>query len=329
MRLDGGMPLSDRFSEPATAASFTVRPPWQAAPLQLRRAVECRIGSPIVASYDAHGGMTPGPAAALLLGNGARVFVKAINRTVSAGSYRLYQQEATVLNEIPLEAPAAAPLGVVEVGDWIALVTAVAPGRVAGPPWTPATIEAVARACTTTATIIAPATIPAVLDRLPDLDGWSALAADPRHLTTWERLHIEQLAQATTGWRHWTRGQHLTHQDIRCDNALVDPANGEAVLVDWGYGSAGAPWLDRALLAADVMAAGHADGPETARRQALSLLADQPTAASRFVIAQAGMWRRNSTLPPHPGMTTHRLWQRARATALQPLLEALIPLISS
>src|SRR4051812_38137247 len=46
-------------------------------------------------------------------------------------------------------------------------------------------------------------------------------------------------------------------------------------------GAAGAPWLDRALLAADVMAVGHLDGPETARSQALGLLTDQAVEASR------------------------------------------------
>jgi aminoglycoside phosphotransferase (APT) family kinase protein len=148
-------------------------------------------------------------------------------------------------------------------------------------------------------------------------------------LTTWEKRHVDRLANATLGWRHWTKGHHLTHQDIRCDNALIDPSHGEAVLVDWGYASVGARWLDQALLAADVMAAGHTDGPETARRQVLAMLADQPTAASRFVIAQAGMWRRNSTLPAHPGMPTHRLWQQTRANALQPLLEDLLPLVAS
>jgi aminoglycoside phosphotransferase (APT) family kinase protein len=309
-------------------APFTTRPPWQTVPTRLASAVQECVGSPIIAFCDVHGGMTPGPAATLSLGNGASVFVKATSRKVNPRSYELYQQEAAVLRAMPAQVPAARLRAAIELDDWIALVTDRVPGNVAGPPWTAASIAAVATACTATASMTAPAGVPPVLARLPDLDGWAKLAAQPRDLTGWETRHVDRLAAATSGWRTWTGGRMLTHQDIRGDNALIDPTDGAAILVDWGSGAAGAPWLDRALLAADVVAAGHADGPDTARRQALDLLTSEPAEASRFVVAQAGMWRRNSTLPAHPGMPTHRRWQRARADALQPLIEDLLPVIS-
>jgi hypothetical protein len=128
--LNGGVDGRDEPQEAVTAvtASFTLRPPWQVVPVEVRRAVECRIGALVVASHDVRGGMTPGPAVALTLGNGDRVFVKAISRAVSAGSYRLYQQEAVVLRRLPPDAPAAALLDVVETGDWIALVIELIPG---------------------------------------------------------------------------------------------------------------------------------------------------------------------------------------------------------
>jgi aminoglycoside phosphotransferase (APT) family kinase protein len=309
-------------------ALFTARQSWQTAPNRLVRAVEECVGSVIVAFRDVHGGMTPGPAATVSFSDGASVFVKAMSSKVNARSYELYQQEAAMLRVIPAEVPAARLRGVVEVDDWIALVMDRVPGNVAGPPWTTAAVAAVAAACAATARVTAPAGVPAVLDRLPDLDGWAKLAAQPDDLTGWEIRHVYRLAAATSGWRRWTAGRMLTHQDIRGDNALIDPTDGTAILIDWGSGAAGAPWLDRALLAADVVAAGHADGPDIARRQALELLINGPAEASRFVVAQAGMWRRNSTLADHPGMPTHREWQRARADALQPLIEDLLPVIS-
>ncbi|WP_436528340.1 phosphotransferase [Actinoplanes sp. HUAS TT8] len=308
---------------------FTTRPSWQTAPAPLARAVEARVGSPIIGFTDVHGGMTPGPAATLSLGNGDTVFVKAMSAHVNARSHELYQQEAAVLAVVPATVPAARLRAVIEIGDWIALVTDHVRGAVAGPPWTTAAVAAVARACAATARVTAPESLPPVLARLPDLDGWVNLAAEPGDLTGWEARHLDRLTAATIGWRTWTSGRFLTHQDIRGDNAIVDPAAGVAVLVDWGSGAAGAPWLDRALLAADVVAAGHAEGPGIARQQALDLLTDQPVEASRFVIAQAGMWRRNSTLPAHPGMPTHRAWQRARADALQPLIEDLLAMIDT
>jgi aminoglycoside phosphotransferase (APT) family kinase protein len=308
-------------------AVFTTRPSWRTAPILLVRAVEACVGSPTVAFRDVHGGMTPGPAATLSLGNGDEVFVKAMSSTLNVRSHELYQQEAAVLRVMPADVPAVRLRGVIEVDDWIALVLDRMPGKVAGPPWTTASVAAVAAACTAVARVTAPAGVPPVLARLPDLDGWAKLAAEPHHLTGWETRHVDRLATATIGWRDWTAGRWLTHQDIRGDNAIIDPVHGTAVLVDWGSGAAGAPWLDRALFAADVVAAGHAEGPEIARRQALNLLISQPAEASRFLLAQAGMWRRNSTLPAHPGMPTHRGWQRARADALQPLIEDLLAVI--
>ncbi|MEU8655888.1 phosphotransferase family protein [Actinoplanes philippinensis] len=298
-------------------------------PTVLAHAVETCLGSPIVDFRDVHGGMTPGPAATLSLDNGASAFVKAMSKGINARSYELYQQEAAVLAVMRTGVPAARLWGIVEVDDWVALVMDRVPGTAAGPPWTNGAVAAVASACAATAEVIAPAGVPPVLGRLPDLDGWTKLAAEPDDLTGWEIRHVDRLAAATSGWRTWTAGRLLTHQDIRADNAIIDPASGTAVLVDWGCAAAGAPWLDRALLAADVVAAGHAEGPEVARRQALELLLGEPSEASRFVIAQAGMWRRNSTLPAHPGMPTHRAWQRARADVLQPLIEDLLAVIGS
>jgi hypothetical protein len=308
-------------------AVFTTRPSWRTAPVRLVRAVEECAGSPVAAFRDVRGGMTPGPAATLSLGNGDAVFVKAISSRVNVRSHELYQQEAAVLRVLPADVPAVRLRGVIDIDDWIALVLDVAPGEVAGRPWTTASVAAVVAACTAVARVMAPAGVPPVLARLPDLDGWVKLAAEPHHLTGWEARHIGRLAAATIGWRDWTAGRWLTHQDIRGDNAVIDPGDGTAVLVDWGFGAAGAPWLGRALLAADIVAAGHAEGPEIARRQALNLLMSQPAEASRFLLAQAGMWRRNSTLPAHPGMPTHRGWQRARADALQPLIEDLLAVI--
>jgi hypothetical protein len=303
--------------------SFTARPPWQTTPAELRHAVH-RCAGEVVAARDVTGGMSPGPAAVLTLGDGDRVFVKAMSKAASVGSHRLYQQEADILRIIPATVPAARLRRVVECGDWIALVLDAVAGQVAGPPWTTTAVIAAAEACAVVADVKAPTGVPAVVECLPDLDGWAALARDRASLSDWECRHIERLAAATTGWRHWTSGPHLSHQDIRGDN-IIRAGDGRAVLVDWGYACHGATWLDRALLGADVVAAGHEDGPETARHLALELLTDQPPEAARFVIAQAGMWRRNSTLPPHPGMPTHRRWQHQRAIALQPLIEDLLP----
>jgi aminoglycoside phosphotransferase (APT) family kinase protein len=162
---------------------------------------------------------------------------------------------------VPVQLPAARPLDVVEDGDWIALIMDMVPGSIAGPPWTTASVQAAAIACATVAEVTAPAGMPAVLQRLPDLDGWAKLATERDRLSAWERRHIDHLAAAATAWRRWTSGRQLSHHDVRCDNTIISAVDGRAVLVDWGYSCRGAPWLDRTLLAADVMAAGASGRP--------------------------------------------------------------------
>jgi aminoglycoside phosphotransferase (APT) family kinase protein len=55
------------------------------------------------------------------------------------------------------------------------------------------------------------------------------------------------------------------------DNTTVDADGGSAVLLDWAYAAAGAPWIDLARLAADVVATGHAVGQQAATDRAYRL----------------------------------------------------------
>jgi hypothetical protein len=78
------------------------------------------------------------------------------------------------------------------------------------------------------------------------------------------------------------------------------------------------------MLAADIVGSGHLNGPAHAVRQARQLLDTQPPEAGRFVVAMAGMFRYNSTLPAIPGMPAHRPWQRQRAETLYPLVQRIL-----
>jgi hypothetical protein len=307
-----------------TAGGFTSRLPWSAAPEPLRRQVDRICGGSQVGT-DVHGGMSPGPAAVLSLRDGSRVFVKAVSDSLSTRSHANFVREAVALRAMPRGAPAPHLLGVAEWCGWIALVMSCAPGAAAGPPWTAGGVPLVARACEATSACVAPAVVPPILDLLTDLDGWAKLAAGQAGpLDGWEAAHGTQLAARAEGWGAWTAGTWLVHQDIRADNAIVDHRSGCATLVDWSYCCAGANYLDRARLAADVVCTGHEDGPEAALAVALAILAPLPDEAARFVIALAGMWRYRSTLPPLPGSPTLRHWQYERARAIRPLLAALI-----
>lgn len=268
--------------------------------------------------------MSPGPAAILRLEDGRRVFVKAVSRQTSAGSHRAYAREAATLAALPAEAPAPTLFGCADVDGWLALVMSAVAGRPAGPPWMANSVRLVAAACETLAALPAPQAVPAISELLTDLDGWHMLASgDADRLDEWELRHATALARLAADWRDWTAGEALVHQDIRADNAVVDHVTGRATLVDWSFGCAGANWLDRARLAADIVCTGHQDGPSAALRAAVGILDSLPQGA-RFVAALAGMWRYRSTLPALPGHPSLRRWQYERALTLRPLLAVLI-----
>lgn len=112
------------------------------------------------------------------------------------------------------------------------------------------------------------------------------------------------------------------HQDVRADNAIVDLDSGIGTLVDWSFACAGAAWLDRARLAADIVCTVHADGSDAALKAASSIRDAINEQGIMFVAALAGMWRLRSTLPPIASLPTYRQWQLSRSIAVRPLLES-------
>jgi aminoglycoside phosphotransferase (APT) family kinase protein len=325
---------------------FTRRLPWASLDVTVRAVVEetvlASVGSAIQDARDVHGGMSPGPAAVLTTADGQQVFVKITSSELNERSYELYADELAAYHALAhLALPMPELLSVVTHGPWIGLVLTVAPGVVPGPPWDAAALDDVAGACRQVGTVQAPDGLPPVLERLPNLDGWEALASDTGGpLDEWHAVYASPCADLVRGWRSWTAGRTLAHNDVRCDNVLRADGQG-ATLVDWNFASAAAPWLDLAQLAADTMASGISrsvtpgalapeDHASTASLEAaLGLLASLPEDAGRFVVALAGMLRRNSTLPPHPALPSMRVWQAARADRLQPLVEALVPALLS
>jgi hypothetical protein len=302
--------------------AFTPRAAWADTPGPVQAAVAEALGAAIVGHTDLHGGMSPGPAVGLRLADGRHVFVKAVSAEVRARNHDLIRQESSVLDALPASVPAPRRLATVEWGSWIALATTWVPGA-SGGPWTDASIAAVVQACRTTSAHRAPGALPPVAERIYDFDGWVRVleigVADD-----WEAAHAAQAADVVAGWERWTAGDALVHRDIRADNTAVDAVNSSAVLLDWAYAAAGAPWLDLAQLAADVVATGHCLGQGAATDRAYRLLQTLPPAASRFVVALAGMWRIRAATIPDTVMPTMSAWRRARVAALRPLVTRLI-----
>jgi len=280
------------------------------------------LGAVVVGHVDLHGGMSPGPAVGLRLADGRRVFVKAVSAEVRAHNHRMILQESGILDLLPESVPAPRRLATVECGPWVAMATTWADGETPGL-WTDAAIAAVARACRAASGHLAPEGLPLVAERIFDFDGWERLlqvgVGDE-----WERGHAESAAEVVAGWQNWTAGEALVHRDLRLDNTAVEPRVGSAVLLDWAYAAAGAPWIDLAQMAADVVATGHSGGPEVATERAYRLLRTLPGEASRFVVGLAGMWAIRAAVVPDTVMPDISNWRRARAAALRPLVGRLM-----
>jgi hypothetical protein len=288
----------------------------------VRTAVAEALGATIAGHTDLHGGMSPGPAAGLRLADGRQVFVKAVSADVRAHNHAMILQESAILDALPASVPAPRRLATVEYGPWIALATTWAGGATGGP-WTDASIAAVAKACRTASGHRAPGALPPVARRIFDFDGWVRVL-EIGEGDAWEAAYAGPAAEVAAGWERWTAGDALVHRDIRLDNTAVDAEGRSAVLLDWAYAAAGAPWIDLAQLAADVVATGHVLGRQAATDRACRLLRTLPPEASRFVVGLAGMWCiRAATIPDTvmPGIST---WRRARSAALRPLVTRLI-----
>jgi aminoglycoside phosphotransferase (APT) family kinase protein len=302
--------------------SFTPRTTWADAPAPVRKAVAEALGAAVVEHTDLRGGMSPGPAVGLRLADGRQVFVKAVSAEVRAHNHRMIAQESAILDVLPPSVPAPRRLATVEHGPWIAMATTWAAGGTAEL-WTDASIAFVAEACRTASGHPAPDSLPPVAAHIFDFDGWARL----RRLgpgDDWEAAHAGPAAELVDGWQTWTAGAALVHRDIRLDNTTVDAGQEAAVLLDWAYAAAGAPWIDLAQLAADVVATGHVLGGHAATDRAYRLLRTLPSEAARFVVGLAGMWSIRAATVPDTFNPHISAWRRARSAALRPLVTRLI-----
>ena len=113
-------------------------------------------------------------------------------------------------------------------------------------------------------------------------------------------------------------GAAIVHIDLRADNVMID---GDRVwFIDWVAARRAAPWLDPALLAADLVASGadRADGGEIPIAE---FVAAQPGIDSHdqfldLVITLGGALHWHSRRPAPDGLPTIRGWQHRCAERL-------------
>jgi hypothetical protein len=294
--------------EPVPAGRTARRLDWLLLPPEVRRLVERRFGSAVVATRSAGSGFTPGLASVLTGADGRTMFLKAASRRAQRPFAEAYAAEARHLRGLPPGVPVPRLLWSHEDELWVllALEHVDAPNPVR--PWVASelgrcldTLEVLAERLTPV-----PATLrlPALADELGDLPAsWSHVR---RTAPDWP--HLEEAAALAEALAEATTGTTVVHTDVRDDNLLVGE-HGAVLLCDWNFAVAGAAWVDTVCLLLTAYGDGiDADALLPSRR----LTQDVPDAhVDALLAALCGYFLEHRDLPvPHssPYLRQHQDW---------------------
>lgn len=214
---------------------------WAHLPPLVRRAVEQRLGSPVVEAVSQDAGFTPGFASVLTGADGSRVFVKAASTRAQRVVADAYREEARKLAALPAAVPAPRLLWTEDVADWFLLATEYVEARAPHRPWRADDLAAASAMAVEAARALTPAPAGLLDSAVEDLAPWPAL---------WQRLdhpRSSEIRSLAEEYAEVVAGQTLVHTDIRDDNILIR-ADGSALLCDWNWPTVGAAWLDSLLL---------------------------------------------------------------------------------
>lgn len=293
-----------------------VRIEWAEVAEPVRLAVERELGASVVEAVNQPGGFSPGTAASATLGDGRRVFVKAVSSALNETAVEMHRQEATVLAAMPAAMPVPRLRARVDVDvdgvDWVAIVVDHVEGTMPHRPWSPDELARVLDAFTTMATAGTPcpiAGLPGAAGR--DLGGLTMLtgSAGDAVLDRWSRDHLGELIALESRWRDAVAGDTLQHFDTRADNILLGADR--VWIVDWPSAVVGAPWLDLLAFLPSAVLDGAPDPEALWSAHPLGAAAD-PERADAFLAAMTGYFLGRSILPPPPGIPTVRAFQRAQ-----------------
>ena len=230
-----------------------VRLAYDAVPATVRSWVDEELGSPVVATAEQVGGMSPGCATRVRCADGTRAFVKAVGAALNPDTPGLFRREVAVLAHLGAHELWATLRASYDDGDWVALLIEDVEGR--HPDFTrPAELEAVLAGVDRLAAVLRERDVPASVD-LVDVAGvfhkWAdslaTLADAPAATPVPEWLRSDPYAWADLLRERAERPMpYVAHWDIRVDN-LLRREDGRIVFVDWGMAARGPAWADPLL----------------------------------------------------------------------------------
>jgi hypothetical protein len=230
-----------------------VRIGYAAVPPAVRAWVDEALGSPVVATVEQVGGMSPGCATRVTCADGTRAFVKAVGAELNPDTPALFRREVAVLDHLGSHELWARLLASYDDGAWVALVIEDVEGR--HPDFSDdAELAAVLAGTDRLSAVLQYRAVPPMVDLL-DVAGafrkWAStlttLADAPAETPVPGWLRSDPHGWADVLLDHAARPMpHVAHWDVRVDNLLRRP-DGRIVFVDWGMAARGPAWVDPLL----------------------------------------------------------------------------------
>jgi aminoglycoside phosphotransferase (APT) family kinase protein len=205
-------------------------------------------------------------------------------------------------------------IGVVDDGDWVALVIEWFDGHMPTAPLAGDEMDRMLRVVDRLAEITGHASLRPCFEAHPHLFGhWRRLAEHPLGgLDEWTLEHIQRLVELESDVEQAVKGDRLVHLDLRTDNVIfADAGEKHDVVVDWPGACLGAPWVDLVCLLPSLELDGAPPCEEVfANRRANANV--QRDDVNALVATLAGYFTRMSLLPAPPGLPTVRGFQAAQ-----------------
>jgi hypothetical protein len=248
------LPLAE--ARPLPHGATARRLGWVHLPPSVRRRVEQRLGSAVVAAESQGSGYTPGVAARLVTESGERAFLKAANHKAQRQIAAAYAEEARKLRLLPVERlPVPRLRWTDEVDHWVVLVIEDVEARNPRRPWDRDELVRCLDALATVDAVMSGTSpgfplVPLHHDLPTLLTGWDLVAEE-----TPDWPHLAEARDLARSYAELPDSDHFVHTDARDDNFLLTD-DGRTLLCDWNWPALGPRWMD----AVNLLVSARADG---------------------------------------------------------------------
>lgn len=304
--MSASLPRDPATLDQVPHGATTRRLDWLLLPPVLRREVERRLGSAVVAWDSAGAGYTPGLASTLTCADGRRVFLKAANRVAQKPFADAYALEARNLAALPADLPVPRLLWVCDADDWVAVCLEHVEHRNPSRPWRGAELDD----CLDTLELLVdrltppPMTLATFAEDLADAP--SAWHHVRRTAPGWP--HLDEAAALAGRFAEATAGRTLVHTDVRDDNLMLTP-DGRALLCDWNWPVVGAAWIDTVCLLIAPSAEGIDVESRLASREVTRDVDPEHVDVLLALLAGFFLERRDAATPTSsPYLRRHQAW---------------------